>query len=384
MQYKSFENFYHETSIKHILLFEYQNKLVSPPFATELCRDYSNLMVLENDSVNFINMDLPSTTSKFSGGALINDSLWFIPYGIWDNFNSVIQYKNGNIKQYMLNQTGKGQFYSLASNGIEGFSFPLGYEGTNYCLHIKDEIVSVVTFDSNDHTKMHMGTVFCNESFWSPPRGDTVGYSDIAEFKNGEIIKHHINLKNQDTTRKYSEFVVKDKTLFALPYGENNDNFNELIEFDTETYTYTIHELPISRFKKKFNSGVLLKDKIIALPYGDEYEFNSNWGVSFDTVTKETKEFDIGFSFGGKWRYAAGINFFDDAVFFPVGTPTLPIMVISEDLKIKTSINMSEYLIGRPIIFQNKLTSLAYHLENQTHHLLEIDSNYNVDIKFLF
>ena len=41
--YKAFQDFYKEQSIKHMLLVEHNNELLSPPFATEKCKDYSKV-----------------------------------------------------------------------------------------------------------------------------------------------------------------------------------------------------------------------------------------------------------------------------------------------------------------------------------------------------
>jgi len=176
MAYKAFQDFYHEQSIKHLLLHEHKDILVSPPFATESCKDYSKVLCIDGDKQWTIDLDLPPVTSKFNGAITMGDSVWFIPYGIWDDFNIVVQLKNFEPIYHKIDMPGKGQFYSTATNGTTAFSFPLGYEDTSYGLYISNETVTVVPFDKQSHMKLHMGTVYCNGRYWSAPRSDNSGY----------------------------------------------------------------------------------------------------------------------------------------------------------------------------------------------------------------
>jgi hypothetical protein len=189
MAYKAFQDFYHEEAIKHLVLHNHNGVLISPPFATEKCKDYSKVMCLDGNDVTFIDLDLPPATSKFNAIASIGDSVWFIPYGIWDDFNIVVQLKNGSPIYHKIDLPGKGQFYNIATDGKTAFSFPLGYEDTSYGIYIKDEKVQIIDFNKQGHTKLHMGTVYCNGSYWSAPRGDTPGYCDLVKFDGKDITR---------------------------------------------------------------------------------------------------------------------------------------------------------------------------------------------------
>ena len=126
-------------------------------------------------------------------------------------------------------------------------------------------------------------------------------------------------------------------------------------------------------FAKKYNSGVLVNNKIIALPYGDEYTQDSNWGIIFDTDTKESKNFDIGLNFGGKYRYRCGVALDNKAVFFPSGTPSCPIMSVEENGNAKT-LYLTDYLLGRPHIKNNLICCMAYRKADSQHFVLTLDS----------
>ena len=76
--YKAFEDFYREAKIKHLLLAEHEGKLISPPFATELCKDYSKVAVF-GDSVSYIYLDFRPVTSKINATARVNGSTWLLP-----------------------------------------------------------------------------------------------------------------------------------------------------------------------------------------------------------------------------------------------------------------------------------------------------------------
>lgn len=373
MTYKAFEDFYLQETIKHLVLHNHNGLLVSPPFATEKCKDYSKVMYIENDVVKFIDLDLPAATSKFNAVVSIDDSVWFIPYGIWDDFNIVVQLKNLKPIYHKIQKPGKGQFYSIASDGKTAFSFPLGYEDTSYGIFIKDEKVQCLDFNKKHHTKLHMGTVFCNGSYWSSPRGDTSGYADIVKFNGNQIQAFPIEVKDPSITRKYSDIIVSGNTLYSLPFGET-PGMSQIIEFDTVSETYQLHDLDIPDFAKKFNTGVLVDDTIIALPYGDEHDSNSNLGLIFNIHTKEYKVFDIGIPFGGKYRFRSGIRYRDYAVFLPTGTPSCPILVIDKQGNILSRKELPDYVLGRPILHNNNIKTLAYNLKDKESYVLSLDS----------
>lgn len=375
MTYKAFQDFYHETGIKHLLLTEYKGALVSPPFATEQCKDYSDVLVYKDDVVSFIKLDIPPATSKFNAMAVIDDSLWFVPYGIWDDFNVVVELLNFNPVYHKIDKPGKGQFYSIATNGQTAFSFPLGYEDTSFGLYIKDRQLQTIDFSKQGHTKLHMGTVWCNGKYWSPPRSDNDGYTDIVSYDGNETNCYPVNSGNTRVSKKYSDFVVKNNTLYALPFGEDA-GLNTVLEFNTETNEYTLHELNCPDFAKKFNCMVLLDDIIIGLPYGSKHSSDSHWGIAFNTVTKESSAFDLGndLNYGGKYRFRCGINYNGVAVFLPSGTPNLPIVSIDKNLKVsKTYID--DVMLGRPIIHDGMLTTLGYHMTNNTTSLYRFNND---------
>lgn len=373
MSYKAFQDWYHESKIKHLLLSIYNNELVSPPFATELCKDYST--VWREKSKN-LEMDLPPVTSKTNAYAIINNSMWMVPYGIYDEFNTVIELKDNLVAYHSLPFTGKGQFYSIASDGKTAFSFPLGYEGTNYGIYINDRVsVHKLPFSG---TKLHMGTVYCNGRYWSMPRGDNPGYNQLLSF-NGEIFKSYTVDVDNNITRKYSDIIVKEDTLYSLPFGETS-GLNEVIEFDTNTETISYHKLAIPDFAKKFNAGVLIDDVIIALPYGDEHADNSNWGIVFDTIQKTNITFDINISYGGKYRYRSGIAYKENAIFFPSGTPSCPIFKISKNGNILQEKYFDNILFGRPVEYQDKLAVIAYNINEKQSSIFLFDEELNYEV----
>lgn len=367
MKYKAFEEFYREAQIKHLMLQEYQGVLISPPFCTDKCKDYNRLMIIDNENVKFIELDLPPATSKFSGHALIGDSIWFIPYGIWDHFDVVLQLKDFKPIYHKINRTGKGQFYNMDTDGKTAFSFPLGYEGTNFCLYIKDEQVHTIDFEPQPYLKLHMGTVYCNGRYWSPPRsegGTGPGYINMMSFDGKDVKTYPINVPNTYVTRKYSDMVVVGNTLYALPFGEQ-PGLNEVLEFNTDTNEYKLHKLDVPDFAKKYNCMVVVDEYIIGLPYGTKDENGSNIGVRFNTIDKTSTAFNIGddFTFGGKYRFRSGVNYNGRAVFLPSGTPTCPVISIGKDLDM-ISTHIPGTLLGRPILYKGKLKALGYDIEN--------------------
>jgi hypothetical protein len=334
-------------------------------------------MIYKDGTFSFIDLELEPATSKFNGICSIGESIWAIPYGIFDNFRTILQIKNGRPIYHSLDRPGKGQFYSLASNGNQAFSFPLGYEDTSFAIHIENDSINLIDFKTQGHKKMHMGTVFCNGKFWSAPRGDSQGYANVVSFDGNNIETYPIKFKQSHILRKYTDFIVKENKLFALPFGQNG-HLDEVLVFDTDTLTYKFDQLDIPVFFKKFNCGVLIEDTIIALPYGDKSQTNSNYGLVYNCDTGSSKHFNFGddLGFGGKYRFRCCLAFNDLAVFFPTGTPNVPLLALDKDGNVIFKKYFTEFVLGRPVTFQNKIWNIAYHIETKKHFLISIDGNF--------
>lgn len=374
MSYKEFQDHYKESKIKHLILSEYKGKLLSPPFATELCKDYSDVWI----DGKYIDLELPPVTSKTNAVAVLDDSAWFIPYGIYDQFNTVVEMKPGAVIKHKLPFKGKGQYYSVATNyeWNTAFSFPLGYEDTNNALYISNGKLSVHPLPHKGK-KLHMGTVYCNGRYWSMPRGDEPGYTSLLSFDGEQFASYQLDI-DPNITRKYSDIVVKGNTLYSLPFGETA-GLNTIVEFDTVTNTATYHEIDGVDFAKKYNCGVLVGDNIVALPYGTEHG-ESNWGLIFNTITKQSKQFDIGITHGGKYRYRCGIEYKGYAYFIPSGTPSCPIFKVSKEGDELHSIYFEHTLFGRPIIHKDKLCVIGYDTETSDHMLYHIKEDLSYEV----
>jgi len=367
MSYKTFQDWYYEAEIKHLILLKHKNNLISPPFATELCKDYS---MFWHSNGHKLNLDIPPVTSKTNACVVINETVWMIPYGIYDDFNTVIQIEHGEAFYHKLPFIGKGQYYSIASNGDTAFSFPLGYENTNHGIYIKDNKVTVHKLPCQG-TKLHMGTVYCNGRYWSMPRGDTE-YNMLLSFDGEKYESFELTKVDNSITRKYTDIIVKNNILYSLPYGET-PGINDVVEFDTDTNTISYHKLDVPDFAKKYNVAVILDDVIIGVPYGSDHTHDSNWGVVFNTVDKTSKAFNIDINHGGKYRFRCGIAYKEHAYFFPSGTPSCPILKINKDGNIVTKKYMKEYILGRPIKHLDKISVIAYNIKTKKHYVLSID-----------
>lgn len=376
MTYKAFQDWYVDGNIKHLVLYPYNDCLISPPFGTKRCEEYNKILKY-NGTISYIDTDLPPATSKINSVVEVDGSLWFIPYGIYDEFNVVLELDGDTPVYHQVESKGKGQFYSGDSNGQEAFSFPLGYSDTQYGLHIKDGTVELISFD-HSVPKAHMGTVYCNGKFYSMPRGDESGYDKLVSF-DGKTFEFFKVPTDNNISRKYTDLISAGTKLYSLPFGESS-GLTELVEFDTMSKEFNLYKLNVPDFAKKFNCMVLVNNYIIGLPYGSEYENDSNWGVIFDIVTKESKAIDIKLGFGGKYRYRCGINYNDHAVFFPTGTPSCPIIIIDTQGNIVYNKHFSDIMFGRPIIFKNNICALAYHTLTEQHYLYMFDTNWKETI----
>lgn len=376
MSYKAFQDWYREGDIKHLLLYEHNGYLISPPFATERCIDYNKILKYDG-TVSYIDTELPPAVSKTNAVVEVNGNSWFIPYGIYENnYGTVLKLHEDTPVYTYVQASGKGQFYSGASNGTTGFSFPLGYSGTQYCLYIKDDYPALIPFESVE--KAHMGTVYCNGKYYSMPRGDVPGYNKLVSFDGTSFESYHVPV-NENVTRKFTDLIAIDNKLYSLPFGET-PGLTEVVEFDTITKEFNLYKLDVPDFAKKFNSMVRLGNKIIGMPYGDEYTQDSNWGVVFDTVTKQSKSIDIGITHGGKYRYRSGIAYNNHAVFFPSGTPQCPVYIINENGLVFRVYQFENQMFGRPIIYKDKIHIISYDVVKETHHMYIFNERFEHEV----
>lgn len=375
--YKAFQDWYTEAKIKHLILEEYQEQLVSPPFATEKCKDYSDIFFWDGKRLNSTTLDLPPVTSKTNCTLVVNNKLYLIPYGIWDGFQTVVEIDGTKPNYHQLNSGGKGQFYSGATSGYSGFSFPLGYEETNYCIHIEPSgNVRTREFYYPNFTKLHMGTIWCNGKFWSMPRCDEPGYSSIVNFDGTSFNYTNLNGINSNVRRKYSDCISVGDKIYSLPFGEDL-GLTEVVELDTNTNEYNLYPINGNDFSKKYNTFTLVDNTIIGLPYGDEHCEDSNWGVVFNIETKESWQFDIGIYHGGKYRYRSGLAYKGSAFFFPSGTPSCPIFKIDTRGNIIERKYFNQVMLGRPIVWNDWIYCMAYDIQRESHHLLKFDERLN-------
>jgi hypothetical protein len=380
MSYQSFEDFYRDAEIKHLVLFEHDGKLVSPPFCTDKCKDYSRVMIVENSLTTFVEVDTQPATSKYNTMANINGTLYFAPYGIWDNFNTLLSLNNLEPRSYKIISNSKGQFYNMASNGNTGFASPLGYDPVSFAIYIKDWKIQQIEIPGTSELKRHMGTVFCNGSYFSPPRGESYDYNSILKFKVETDQLTLIPVPNLvRARRKYSDFIVAGNKLFALPFGRDLE-LKHVLVYDTVNETSDLVELDIPDFVKKYNGGVLVDDTIIALPYGHKDNGDANYGLIFNVDTYKHSTFDIGLSFGGKYRFRSGIAFNNTAVFLPAGSPNADIIVVDKLGNIKFRKQMQEYILGRPIVYNSKIVSMAYKIQTKEHFLFTLDADYTTTL----
>ena len=367
--YKAFEDHYRELNIKHLLLAEHDGELISPPFATELCKDYSKVAVF-GDSVSYIDLDLPPVTSKINATARVNDSTWLIPYGYWDEFRTVVELKGTTPIYHTLDKGGMGQFYGCDSNGTTACSFPLGTSNTSFLLYIDEKGLHTQDFDA-EMRKSHMGTAYCNGRYWSMPRGDFRNYNVLVSYDGKDIEKYPIPV-DHTLSRKFTDLIPVGNTLYSLPYGETA-GLTQVVEFNTEYNSVSTHELNVPDFAKKYNAQVLVDETIIGVPYGDADDFESKYGVVFDTVTKQSRPFDIEIGYGGKYRFKCGIAYKGRAIFLPSGTPGLPIISVATDGTFHATRTDNSKLFGRPIIYKEKLYTLVFNTIDNTHSLVTID-----------
>jgi hypothetical protein len=316
----------------------------------------------------------------------IGSSAFFAPYGIWDEFNTVLELDTrgpGKATYHTLDSTAKGQFYNMASNGATAFSAPLGYEEVSFGLFIKDGKVKQIPFPVTGELKKHMGTVWANGYYWSAPRGESYDYNQILKFNPDTEELSFITVDLPKARRKYSDFIVAGNKLFALPLGRDIE-LRQMLVVDTTTDSIELVDLNVPTFVKKYNAGVLLDNIIVALPYGHKDNGDANHGLVFNTDTYEHSIFDIGLTFGGKYRFRSGVEYNGVAIFLPTGTPNADIIVVDKTGTILFRKSLPEYILGRPLVHNGLVYTIAYNVLTKKHSILTIDSSYAFNFDILF
>ena len=387
MTYKSFEDYYKEAEIKHLVLFKHNNYLISPPFCTDKCKDYSRVLIYgKGGGVVWFDVDTPPATSKYNSMISIGDSAFFAPYGIWDKFNTVLELNTsgvGKASYHTLDSTSKGQFYNMAGDGKTAFSAPLGYEEVSFGLFIKDGKVKQIPFPVTGELKKHMGTVWANGFYWSAPRGESYDYNQILKFNPNTEELSFIKVDLPRARRKYSDFIVAGTKLFAFPLGKDYD-LNQVLVVDTTNDSTELLELDIPPFIKKYNAGVLLDDTIVVMPYGNQDDGDANLGLLFNVNSYEHSTFDIGHSFGGKYRFRSGIKFNSTAVFFPSGAQNIEMVALDKLGKIVWKQLFEDYIFGRPVLLDETLYTIAYHIETKKHYMFSLTSSFETKFDLIF
>ena len=203
------------------------------------------------------------------------------------------------------------------------------------------------------------------------PRGDFRNYNVLVSYDGKNIEKYPIPV-DHTLSRKFTDLIPVGDTLYSLPYGETA-GLTQVVEFNTEYNSVSTHELNVPDFAKKYNAQVLVDETIIGVPYGDGDDFESKYGVVFDTVTKQSRPFDIEIGYGGKYRFKCGIAYKGRAIFLPSGTPGLPIISVATDGTFHAIKTDNSKLFGRPIIYKEKLYTLVFNTIDNTHSLVTID-----------
>lgn len=379
MSYKSFEDFYQDATIKHLVLFAHEDYLISPPFCTDKCKEYSNVFVYKDGNITFVPVDTPPATSKYNSMVSMGNCVYFAPYGIWDNFNTVLELNMDTLTPtyHTVSSTGKGQFYNMSTDGATAFAAPLGYEPVSFCLFIKDGTVKQIAVPESPALKRHMGSVFLNGNYYSPPRGETLDYNCILKFNPTTESVTMIEVSDlPHSKRKYSDFIAVGDKLYALPFGREQ-YLQHMLVLNTLDDSVELVELNVPQFMKKYNAGVVLDDVIVAMPYGHKDDGDANFGLIFNTTTHEHTTFDIGEAFGGKYRFRCGTEFNGLAVFLPAGTPGAPIIAVDKLGNVVYKQNIPEYIIGRPLVYKDMIYSIAYHIETKLHYLFRLDKDFN-------
>jgi hypothetical protein len=139
-----------------------------------------------------------------------------------------------------------------------------------------------------------------------------------------------------------------------------------------------LQQIDIPVFFKKFNCGVLVDNTIIALPYGDKSQTTSNYGLVYNCDTGKSESFNLSESlnFGGKYRFRSGIEYQGCAIFFPAGSPSAPLVVFDKEGNAIHHQYYSDYVLGRPIKYQDRVWTIAYEIETKKQFLFALNSSF--------
>jgi hypothetical protein len=98
----------------------------------------------------------------------------------------------------------------------------------------------------------------------------------------------------------------------------------------------------------------------------------------YNCDTGKSESFDISetLNFGGKYRFRSGIEFEGYAVFFPTGSPSVPLIVLDKEGNTIHRQYYRDYVLGRPIVYQGRVWTIAYEIKTKQQFLFALDSSF--------
>lgn len=139
-----------------------------------------------------------------------------------------------------------------------------------YVQHLEIDLMTPQAFS--------YGTLGSNNMIYLPPYGltESINYMLKLNPKTYSIKKIPLNVDN--STEKWTTGILHQNKLYFLPYNEGRIL---IVNCDTDEVDYI--NIGFNQ-KGKYNVGHVYKNKIIALPYGTEDEYN--FILIYDTITQ--------------------------------------------------------------------------------------------------
>lgn len=248
------------------------------------------------DDVSYINIGFKER-GKYIQGHLYKDKIIALPYGAEDEFDFALIFDTTtksilfkNI-QCDINDKKKWHTTQLLGNTIYGLPrgeriekpyFPYRIEFNCDNSSYKLANMSPMWFEIDEEgysNKKYTTLAKANNKLYAPPYSENKNFDLLCTYINGKWHYEHTGLK--ETSRKYySHTTAKNGKIYFPPAGHEED-WSEMLVIDSnsDTLVYYIHDLNIGKESKKYFAGCEnSQGKIYYIPRGGcVCEPESNW-----------------------------------------------------------------------------------------------------------
>lgn len=300
---------------KHISFHLHNSKIISLPYGEDSFYDYAMVFDAGFRTVNFVKIECEiNDQKKWHTSQKLDNTIYAVPRGErWTNnyfpygveFNcETLTYKLNDFSQYWKDidqqELSNKKYTTLAKANNKLYAPPYS-ENAQFDVMLKfdGQWTAEHTGMTDDSRKYFTHVVAANGKIYCPPAGHEEDWSKLLIINSIDDSWRTVELNIGKESKKYFAGCENSQgKIYWIPRGgcvcmpadtwKQQGDLAEILVVDTKDdtfYTVDISEyFTDSTTIEKYNSCVIIKDKIFAFPYGQSEEFQTV--LVFDTITE--------------------------------------------------------------------------------------------------